>query len=158
PVAEQTGLMKPLTTWVLNEALRQCREWRRQGLDLSVAVNLSTRNLQDAQLPDEIAGLLDTWGVPSRLLELEVTQSAFRSDNPLPLEVLNRLKAAGMRIAIDDFGTGYSSLGYLRTLPATELKIDKSFVLGMKGSRENETIVRSTIDLGHNLGLRVIAE
>src|SRR5262249_48782838 len=72
PVAEQTGLMKPLTTWVLNEALRQCREWRREGLDLSVAVNLSTRNLQDAQLPDEIAGLLDTWGVPSRLLELEI--------------------------------------------------------------------------------------
>lgn len=158
PMAEQSGLIKPLTGWVLNEALRQCREWRKQGLDLNVAVNLSTRNLHDPQLPEEIGGLLETWGVPAARLELEITESALLTDNPLPLEVLHRLRTLGMKIAIDDFGTGYSSLGYLRSLPASDMKIDKSFVSRMTTNREDETIVRSTIELGHNLGLTIIAE
>lgn len=158
PLAEQTGLIKPLSLWVLNSALRQCRLWRQEGLDLRVAVNLSMRNLHDTQLPDTIAGLLATWSMPPTCLEVEITESALAADPERALETLTRLGAMGVKIAIDDFGTGYSSLGYLKRLPVDAIKIDKSFVIGMATDDNDAAIVRSTIDLGHNLGLEVVAE
>jgi diguanylate cyclase (GGDEF)-like protein/PAS domain S-box-containing protein len=158
PLAEQTGLIKPLSPWVLNAALRQCQGWRAAGLDVLVAVNLSMRNVHDAQLPDTIAELLKTWDLDPRWLTVEITESAVMADPPRAMEILTRLRAMDVRIAIDDFGTGYSSLSYLRRLPVDVLKVDKSFVRDMATNESDATIVRSVIDLGHDLGLRVIAE
>jgi diguanylate cyclase (GGDEF)-like protein len=158
PLAEQTGLIDRLTVYVLDEALRQCSEWREQGLDLAVAVNLSARNIADGDLPDLIHGLLADHDVdPSRLV-LELTESTLMIDPARAKEVLERLHAMGVALAIDDFGTGYSSLSYLSELPVTELKIDRSFVMSMATSDDDAFIVRATIDLGRNLGLRVVAE
>ncbi|MBI3609407.1 MAG: EAL domain-containing protein [Nitrospirae bacterium] len=156
--AEQTGLIKPLTLWVLNTALGQCRTWRRTGLELPVSVNLSARNLHDPQLPDQVAGLLQSNGVPPAGLALEITESIIMADPAHALETLLRLSKMGIQISLDDFGTGYSSLGYLKKLPVHEIKIDKSFVTDMVRDESDEMIVRSTIDLGHNLGRRVVAE
>ncbi len=158
PLAEQTGLINPLSLWVLNAALHQCWLWHQNGVDLCVAVNLSMRNLQDTQLPDTIAGLLGTWNVSPTWLEVEITESALAADPKRALETLTRLSKMGVGIAIDDFGTGYSSLAYLRQLPVDNIKIDKSFVIGMTTEDNDAAIVRSTIDLGHNLGLTVVAE
>lgn len=158
PPAQKTGVIAPLTLFVLDEALRQCRTWSLQGLDLCVAVNLSTRNLLDIHLPDRIGELLARWEVSPELLELEITESTILADPVRAMQVLSRLDEMGVRIAIDDFGTGYSSLAYLKRLPVDELKIDKSFILGMDESENDAVIVRSTIDLGRNLGLRVVAE
>lgn len=157
-VAEQTGLIKPLTLWVLNEALRQCSAWRQEGLEISVAVNLSARNLQDTQLHDQISCLLETWKVPPGLLELEITESSIMANPELAKETLTRLNAMGIRLAIDDFGTGHSSLAYIKNLPVNEIKIDKSFVKSMAVANNDVLIVQATIELGHNLGLTVIAE
>lgn len=162
PMAEHTGLIKALTSWVLNTALCQLREWR-EGTDqhipqLSMAVNLSTRSLLDDAFPAEVVAALDRWHVPVALLELEITESAIMAD---PVEVhrlLSELSAIGVKIAIDDFGTGYSSLAYLKDLPVDQLKIAKSFVLNMHRDPDDATIVKSVIDLGHNLGLQTIAE
>ena len=158
PPAQKTGVIGPLTLFVLDEALRQCRTWALQGMELCVAVNLSTRNLLDTHLPDTVGELLARWEVPARLLELEITESTILADPVRAMQVLSRLDGMGVRIAIDDFGTGYSSLAYLKRLPVDELKIDKSFILGMDESENDAVIVRSTIDLGRNLGLRVVAE
>jgi diguanylate cyclase (GGDEF)-like protein/PAS domain S-box-containing protein len=158
PLAEQTGLIRPLCLWVLNEALRQCALWRDEGRGLRVAVNLSMRNLHDSQLPDAIMQILAQWNLEPSWLEVEITESALAADPGRALEILTRLSDMGVRIAIDDFGTGYSSLAYLKRLPADEIKIDKSFVFGMTTDENDATIVRSTIDLGHNLGLKVVAE
>jgi EAL domain-containing protein (putative c-di-GMP-specific phosphodiesterase class I) len=158
PLAEQIGLIRPLCLWVLNEALRQCAQWRDEGMGIQVAVNLSMRNLHDAQLPDEIGKILARWNLEPAWLEVEITESALAADPGRALEILTRLSDMGVGIAIDDFGTGYSSLAYLKRLPADEMKIDKSFVFGMAADENDATIVRSTIDLGHNLGLRVVAE
>jgi diguanylate cyclase len=158
PAAQKTGVIGPLTTFVLDEALRQCRTWSLQGLELSVAVNLSTRNLLDLHLPEAVGELLARWDVPAGLLELEITESTILADPVRAMQILSRLDEMGVRLAIDDFGTGYSSLAYLKRLPVDELKIDKSFILGMDESENDEVIVRSTIDLGRNLGLRVVAE
>ncbi len=158
PLAEQTGLIKPLSPWVLNAALRQCQGWRAAGLDVLVAVNLSMRNVHDVQLPDTIAALLKTWDLDPKWLTVEITESAVMADPPRAMEILTRLRAMEVRIAIDDFGTGYSSLSYLRRLPVDVLKVDKSFVRDMATNESDATIVRSVIDLGHDLGLRVIAE
>jgi diguanylate cyclase (GGDEF)-like protein len=158
PAAQKTGVIGPLTMFVLDEALRQCRTWTLQGLELCVAVNLSTRNLLDVHLPDTVGDLLTRWEVPARLLELEITESTILADPVRAMQILSRLDEMGIRLAIDDFGTGYSSLAYLKRLPVDELKIDKSFILGMEESENDEVIVRSTIDLGRNLGLRVVAE
>jgi len=155
---EPTAIMKPLTGWILGEALRSCRSWLSDGLELPVAVNLSARNLDDPQLPDQVLGLLSTTGVPPGLLELEVTESAILSSGNAPREVLERLDALGVTITIDDFGTGYSSLKHLRTMPVSVIKIDRSFVGGMASNKDDEVIVRSSIDLAHNLGLTVVAE
>jgi len=158
PPAQKTGVIGPLTMFVLDEALRQCRTWALQGMELCVAVNLSTRNLLDVHLPDTVRELLTRWEVPARLLELEITESTILADPVRAMQILSRLHEMGIQLAIDDFGTGYSSLAYLKRLPVDELKIDKSFILGMEESENDAVIVRSTIDLGRNLGLRVVAE
>jgi diguanylate cyclase (GGDEF)-like protein/PAS domain S-box-containing protein len=158
-LAEQGGLIKPLTRWVLNDALTQCQSWHRQGLDLPVSVNISARNLHDPQLVEQVTTLLDEKDLGPRALALEITESAVMSDPQRAAEMLRVLQSKGVDLSVDDFGTGYSSLVYLTKLPVNELKIDKSFVLGMAARKEEDTvIVRSTNDLGHNLGLKVVAE
>ena len=157
-IAGGLGLIRPLTRWVLNEAVRQARAWHDQGLMLSVAVNLSAHDLLDAELPGWLTALLERRGVSPRWLKLELTESALMSDPAQALTVLTELCSLGVRIAIDDLGTGYSSLGYLKRLPAHEIKIDRSFVADMAAQDRDRAIVRSTIDLGHNLGLQAVAE
>jgi diguanylate cyclase (GGDEF)-like protein len=158
PLAQQTTLVKPLTMWVLNEALRQCRAWEDDGLVLSVAVNLSPRNLSDQQLPADLALLLKKWRLAPSRVELEITETAILSDPFRAKTVLDRLGAMGVRLSIDDFGTGYSSLDYLKRLPVNEIKIDRSFVTRMLESEDDRIIVGSTIELARNLGLDVVAE
>jgi diguanylate cyclase (GGDEF)-like protein len=158
PLAERTGLIGPLTTWVLRAAVRQCAEWRAAGLDLRMAVNLSQRNLADPDLPDAVAALLAEWNVPASRLVLEVTESTLMSDPKLAIDTTERLRAMGIILAIDDFGTGYSSLAHLSRLPVEELKIDRSFVQQMAADSGDSAIVRSTISLAHELGLRIVAE
>jgi diguanylate cyclase (GGDEF)-like protein/PAS domain S-box-containing protein len=158
PVAQETGLIRPLTLYVVDEALRQCREWRDAGLGLSISVNLSMRNLLDLEFPQQVAGLLEHWEVEAELLELEITESTMLANPARTKAVLGQLHALGIRLSIDDFGTGYSSLAYLRRLPIDEIKIDRSFVMTMTEEADDVAIVRSTIDLGRNLGLDVVAE
>jgi predicted signal transduction protein with EAL and GGDEF domain len=158
PLAEQTGLIVPLTKRVAALALRQCAAWQALSVPIGVAVNLSVRTLHDPQLPDTIAELLHDCGVPPASLNLEITESAIMSDPQGALRTLTRLHDMGVRLSIDDFGTGYSSLAYLKRLPVDELKIDRSFVQQMVTDNNDAVIVRSTIDLAHNLGLRVVAE
>lgn len=158
PVAEQTGLIMPLTLWVLNDALRQWHKWREAGLELNVAANLSMLNLHSRALPHQIEGLLKACNVPSGFLGLEITESSIMEDPTRAMEILKQMSDMGLQFAIDDFGTGYSSLAYLKKLPVDELKIDKSFVMNMASEEDDTVIVRSTIDLGHNLGLKVVAE
>jgi diguanylate cyclase (GGDEF)-like protein len=158
PVAEGTGIILRLTERVLGLALAQMRRWLDAGHGVPVAVNLSTRCLLDAGLPDLVQRLLAQHRVPAELLRLEVTESAVMGDAARCMEVLQRLHDLGVRLSIDDFGTGYSSMAYLRRLPVDELKIDRSFVLGMTTTQQDAVLVRTAIDLGHNLGLTVVAE
>jgi EAL domain-containing protein (putative c-di-GMP-specific phosphodiesterase class I) len=158
PLAEQTGLIGPLTYWVVETALEQCRRWLDAGLDLGVAVNLSMWNLRDASLPDTIAGLLAHYRVPPHLLCVELTESAVMTDAEHALRVLDRLFALGVRVAIDDYGTGYASLSYLKHLPAHELKIDHAFVQHLTTEGADRAIVRSTVNMAHTLGMSVVAE
>jgi diguanylate cyclase (GGDEF)-like protein len=155
-IAEQTGLINPLTTIVLDEAIAAWSP-RRSMFPLSVSVNLSPRSLQNPDLPTVIADLLHAAGTPPSLLTLEITENILMSDPARSMDCLAQLHAMGIRLAIDDFGTGYSSLSYLRRLNVDELKIDRSFIAGL-GMGMDEVIVRSTIDLAHNLGLTVVAE
>jgi len=157
-LAEQTGLIVPLTAWVLGAALRQCRAWADAGLAVEVAVNLSLRNLRDPDLYPTVENLLRRHGVPPTRLCLELTESVVMADVEGTQATLARLAALGVRLAIDDFGTGYSSLAYLSRLPVDELKIDRSFARRLTTEATNQTIVASTIGLGHSLGLRVVAE
>ena len=158
PIAERTGLIKPLSRYVLATALRQCRDWAAVGLDLGVAVNLTIPDLLDLELPDRIGALLEETGVPPEQLELEITESTILADPTRVRTILDRLNALGLSLAIDDFGTGYSSLAYLKRLPVRTIKIDRSFVMDMLESSSDAAIVRSTVELGRNLGLRVVAE
>ena len=158
PLAERTGLIVPLTTYVLDRAMRQCADWLASGLDVGVAVNLSVRNLLDSELPDQIGALLVRHGVEPRRLTLEITESSVMADPNRAVDVLERLSRIGIRLSVDDFGTGYSSLTYLKALPVDEVKIDKSFVLSMATDAGDAAIVRSIIDLGGSLGLTVVAE
>jgi diguanylate cyclase (GGDEF)-like protein len=157
-IAEQTGLIRPLTLWVLDQALRECRTWRRAGRQLTVAVNLSIRNLLDAELPADVHRALDSVGLPASALTFEITESSIMSDPVRSLAVLERLRDLGIHLAIDDFGTGYSSFSHLRRLPVDEIKIDKSFVQHLATDESDVVLVRSIIDLGRNLGLDVVAE
>jgi EAL domain-containing protein (putative c-di-GMP-specific phosphodiesterase class I) len=158
PAAEKTGLIEPLTRYVLNEALGQLARWKSAGLQLGVAVNLSMRNLHDPTLPDQVSRLLLKWQLPGERLTVELTESAIVSDPVRTSEVIRGLKELGVGIAIDDFGTGYTSLAYLARLAVTQLKIDRSFVLNMHDQADDAAIVRSIITLGHDLGLEVVAE
>jgi diguanylate cyclase (GGDEF)-like protein len=158
PAAEGTGIILRLTERVLDLALAQMRVWIDAGHPVPVAVNLSTRCLLDAGLPDLVQRLLTEHRVPAELLRLEVTESAVMGDSARCMEVLQRLHVLGVRLSIDDFGTGYSSMAHLRRLPVDELKIDRSFVLGMTTTQHDAVLVRTAIDLGHNLGLTVVAE
>jgi diguanylate cyclase len=158
PVAEHTGLIGPLTQYVLALAVTQARTWLDAGQPLPIAVNLSARNLLDDRLPDQIAALLTENRVPASLLKLEVTESAIMTDPGRAGRLLRRLANLGIAISIDDFGAGYTSLGQLKTLPVTELKVDRSFVTTMTEDPSDDLIVHSVVDLGHNLGLTIVAE
>jgi diguanylate cyclase (GGDEF)-like protein len=158
PFAEHTGYIKVLTRWVLREAIRQCGVWLREGLRLQVSLNISARDLMNRDLPDLVSDLLTEHGVPANLICLEITESGFMDDPAHAQKVLDRLASLGLQLSIDDYGTGYSSLSYIMRLPVQELKIDRSFISRMVGNDEVSTIVRSTIELGHNLGLKVVAE
>jgi EAL domain-containing protein (putative c-di-GMP-specific phosphodiesterase class I) len=157
-LAEQTGLMRPLTTVVLEQALAACRSWRDAGQDLTVAVNLSVSSLVDADLPAQVCALLRRHGLPASALELEITESVLMADPDRAKETVDRLRGLGVAVSVDDYGTGYSSLAYLRQLALDELKLDRTFVSGLGHDDRDVAIVRSTIELAHALGLRLVAE
>jgi diguanylate cyclase (GGDEF)-like protein/PAS domain S-box-containing protein len=156
--AEQTGLIKPLTLWVLNAALRALQSWQQEGFEFGVAVNLSVKSLHDPQLPDVIQLLLRSWEQRPELLTFEITESALMADPVTALKVLAQISEIGCRLSLDDFGTGYSSLAYLQKLPIDELKIDRSFVVAMTRDDNAAVIVRSVVNLAKGLGLSVVAE
>jgi diguanylate cyclase (GGDEF)-like protein/PAS domain S-box-containing protein len=158
PIAEETGLIRPLGCWLLKEAMLQCRAWRDAGLELNVAVNLSPDNLHDENLARTTRELLASSGALPGWLTYEVTESAMMQKPARARMVLEELHDMGIRISIDDFGTGYSSLAYLKALPVDEVKIDRSFVLDMLTNERDACIVRAVIELGHSLGLKVVAE
>ncbi len=158
PLAERTGLIEPLTTWVLRQALEQCAQWHTAGREVGVAVNLSPHSLSDPRLTETIEQVVRAVGADFHWLELEITESALMADVERSMRVLHGLHNLGIRISVDDFGTGYSSLTYLRRLPVDGVKIDRSFVVEMAVNPEDAIIVRSVIDLAHNLGLGVVAE
>jgi len=158
PFAEQTGVISDITNWMLLRACQVLADFQKQGLRLSLAVNLSTRDLNNMQLPAQIAHLLSSHGLEAKALKLEITEGSLMQDPERAELVVTKLAAMGLHLAIDDFGTGYSSLAYLRQLPVQELKIDRSFVMFMDKNSGDANIVKSTIDLAHNLGLMVVAE
>src|SRR4051812_26719106 len=158
PLAEQTGLIGPLTLIVLRKAARQYRAWRDAGLDLTIAVNLSVANLLDRELVHKIDRVLREEDMPPSRLELEITESTIMTDPDRAIELLDQLAAMGVRLALDDFGTGHSSLSYLQLFNVHELKIDRSFLLDLSHDAAKREIVRATITLAHSLGLRVVAE
>jgi diguanylate cyclase (GGDEF)-like protein len=157
-LAESAGLMAQLTSQVVDMALAQCRVWADEGRQLTMAVNVSPSNLVDEHFPDQVRALLTTHGLPASLLVLEVTESLLMEDRERAVRVLSRLREEGVGVAIDDYGTGYSSLAYLASLPVTELKLDRTFVAALTGSPRAESIVTSTLQLAHALGLVLVAE
>jgi len=157
-LAEQSGLIAPLTMRVLDLALEDCSRWLKEGLDVGIAVNVSLQSLLNLELPTAVQDLLDKWQVPPESLTLEITESCMMADPARTLRTLNRLHEMRVNLAVDDFGTGYSSLAYLNRLPVSEIKIDRSFVMDMLNDDGNAVIAQSTIDLGKNLGLKVVAE
>jgi len=158
PVAEHTGLISPLTSYLVDAALAQARRWIDTGDAVPIAINLSARDLLDEKLYHTVIDGLEHHRVPASLLELEVTESAIITDPRRAQRLLERLAALGIRIAIDDFGAGYTSLGQLDTLPVSELKVDRSYVATMATNPHNAVIVRTIIELGHNFGLTIVAE
>ena len=157
-LAESTGLITPLTYWVLDAALRQSYAWHQQGFSQPLSVNLSAYDLREPKLIEHVNGSLATWGAQPGWIEFELTESALMADPVGALETLTRLKRLDVKLTIDDFGTGYSSLSYLQRLPVDAIKIDQSFVVDMVTNKDSATIVRSTIELAHNLDLTVVAE
>ncbi|MCP2182458.1 putative bifunctional diguanylate cyclase/phosphodiesterase [Prauserella alba] len=158
PAVEATGLVGVLTSFVLDQALDRVRRWLDEGIEISVAVNLSVRSLADEDFAHQVADALARHGVPARLLTFEITESAVMADPQRALPILGELHDLGIELAVDDFGTGYSSLAYLRRLPVDQVKIDKSFVFGMSSDLGDLAVVRSIVELGHSLGLSVVAE
>lgn len=158
PFAEQTGHISKISYWMLSEAARYAALWQKQGLDMTVAVNLSARDLIDIELPNKLKEILAQHALTAYSLSLEITESSIMDDPARALDTVERIAKMGIRLSIDDFGTGYSSLAYLKRLPVNELKIDKSFVMNIEHDQDDVTIVKSTIELGHNLGLKVVAE
>ena len=158
PIAERTGLIKPLTDWILNRVMQQCQEWHAAGAPVHVAVNVSAKSLREQTLPAKIQSLLDKWHLDPRFLKIEITGTDVVSDPAHALAIMSMIQSMGLRLSLDDFGTGYSSLTHLQQLPVDEIKIDKSFVMTMLESEADATIVRTIIDLGRNLGKQVCAE
>lgn len=158
PLAERTGLIQELTIWVLKKSLQQCTAWHKDNINIGIAVNISSLCLVDPEFPEIVTGLLASYDFPAKYLIMEITETTIMVDPDRCLETLNRLHQIGISFSIDDFGTGYSSLAYLKKLPVSEIKIDKSFVMDMLKNESDKTIVNATIQLGHNLGLKVVAE
>jgi diguanylate cyclase (GGDEF)-like protein len=158
PVAEESGLIRPLTTWVIGECMRECARWHASGLLLEISINISAMNLMDPELCGVLQDCLRETGLNPQYVNLEITESCFMSSPKRAMEVIQRIHDAGFRMSIDDFGTGYSSLSYLKHLPIDELKIDQSFVRKLLQTPGDQAIVSSTIALAHNLGLQVVAE
>jgi EAL domain-containing protein (putative c-di-GMP-specific phosphodiesterase class I) len=158
PIAERAGLMGLVARQVLEKSLRDLASWRAHGHQLSVAVNLSVSNLQDVELPQQVEHLLAAHGIPTDALVLEITENILMADAELSGQVLDQLRGIGVLLSVDDYGTGYSSLAYLQALPVDELKLDRSFVTNMSSDPRAATIVRSTIQLSHQLGMLMVAE
>ncbi len=158
PFAEQTGYIRTITRWVIRKAIQQCKQWQDAGIGIAVSVNISARDLLNPELPELVAGHLAEYALDPQQLVLEITESGFMEDPALALEILRRFDKLGVKLSIDDYGTGYSSLSYIKKLPVHELKIDQSFVRNLARDKDDATIVKSTIDLGHNMGLTVVAE
>lgn len=158
PLAEQAGTISPVTHWIMDAAFHQSYLWRQAGLALPIAVNLSAHDLYDPHLLDRVEGLFSTWGLDPELIQFELTESVLMAEPASALKTLCRLKDCGVQLFVDDFGTGYSGLSYLQRLPVDGIKIDQSFVMPMVSNNDSAVIVSSTIELGHNLGLKVVAE
>ena len=158
PLAEHTGLIRPLTLEVLRQAARQWHIWHAAGHELTVAVNLSLANLLDNRLVDDIEGILTSARMPAEQLVLEITETTAMSDPTRTVAILQRLADMGIQLSIDDYGTGHASLAYLRRLPVHELKIDRAFIQHLANNPNDTQIVRSTIELAHSLGVQVVAE
>jgi diguanylate cyclase (GGDEF)-like protein len=158
PMAEQAGTITPVTNWIMNAAFHQGYAWHQAGLARPIAVNLSAHDLYNPNLVDRVHGLFSTWGLPPELIQFELTESALMAEPASALQTLGRLKDTGVQLFIDDFGTGYSGLSYLQRLPVDAIKIDQSFVMPMVHNADSAVIVSSTIELGHNLGMKVVAE
>jgi EAL domain-containing protein (putative c-di-GMP-specific phosphodiesterase class I) len=151
PLAEQTGLIKPLTRWVIERAVKEMADWHRQGIQIGVSINISARNLREVNFGEQIQDLLQRYGVSPNWLTLEVTETAMMEDRDAALRVLTAIHRSGIRISVDDFGVGYSSLAYLSQLPISELKIDKGFIFDMDRKGGEDVIVRTTINMAHDL-------
>ena len=158
PLAEQTGLIKPLTQWVIEKAIMQCAEWKKRGVDLTMSVNLSIHNLHDPGLMQHIQNSLSQHQLSAEHLMLEITEGDIMSEPLRARETLKEIKETGIKLSIDDFGTGYSSLSYIKKLPIDEIKIDRSFVMEMTEDNDDDVIVLATIELAHNLGFEIVAE
>ena len=158
PFAESTGRIRQMTQWMLEQAVNTLAQWQARGIDMTLAVNVSTLDLQDSGLPERVAALLRGRHVPARWLQLGLTETGLLASGPDPIRVLRALREIGVGLAIDDFGTGHSSLAYLQRLPVNELKIDRSFVGGVDGDPQRQALLRSIVDIGHSLGLEVTAE
>jgi diguanylate cyclase (GGDEF)-like protein len=158
PFAEHTGFIRTITRCVIQKAIRQCKTWKDQGIDIVISFNISSRDLVNPELPNLVENELMENGVESHRIAIEVTESGFMEEPGQALDILRRLDKLGVRLSIDDYGTGYSSLSYIKKLPVQELKIDQSFVKNMINDANDAIIVKSTIDLGHNMGLKVVAE
>jgi len=158
PIAERTGLIRTITDWLLERVMAQVRAWQDAGAPVHVAVNISAKSLLDQTLPSKVHALLQRWQIDPRFLKIEITESSIMADPAHALAIMSLLQSMGVRLSIDDFGTGFSSLTHLRQLPVDEIKIDKSFVIGMLSNDADAAIVRTVIDLGHNLGKQVCAE
>ena len=158
PLAEHSGLMGPLTAFVIDTALSQAATWRRAGLEIQIAVNVSMRDLHDPQLPITVEALLERYDLPAAALQLEITERVLARDGDGVAETLRAMRRLGVEISLDDFGTGYSSMVLLKQLPVNEIKIDRSFVSRLGVDPEDATIVRSIIDLAHGMGMRAVAE
>jgi EAL domain-containing protein (putative c-di-GMP-specific phosphodiesterase class I) len=158
PIAEENGLIEPLTRYVIDAALRQCRVWQDAGWEVPVSVNVGAACLHHTEFPGDVADLIKRHGLPARLLTLEITESAIISDPDRAVEVLRGLTELGVRLSIDDFGTGYSSISYLRNMRVHEMKLDRSFVTHMCTDAGDSAIVHALVALARNFGLQAVAE
>ena len=152
PMAEQSGLIKPITAWVMEQALKQNQEWEKIDIKIKMAINVSQRNLYDHQLTSQFRNLMQQMNISTHHLEIEITETAIMSDPSHSLATLHALHEMGIKLSIDDFGTGFTSLSHLKDLPIDELKIDKSFIMGMPHDDKDLAIVSTIIELAHNMG------